>query len=240
MEVWAHRGASAAYPENTMLAFTEAAKIGADAIECDVQRTRDGVLVVIHDETVNRTTNGRGYVRESSFSTIKSLDAGVKYHPRFRGERIPRLEEVLDYIKTTNMAINIEIKNDNIQFVGIEEQMIKMIDQNKMAEQVTVSSFNLISLQTVLSLAPHIETALLTSAFSKATPVLVKQMRMKAIHPSRRLVHPLFMQEALIHGIKVRPYTVNEISQMRVYQALGVAAIITDQPALAVKVVTQI
>lgn len=235
MEIWAHRGVSAIFPENTMLAFEEAWKCGADAIELDVQRTRDGELIVIHDETLNRTTNGRGYVYASSYSLIKTLDAGGKLHPRFRGEKIPTLRDVLDFIRSTDMRLNIEIKNEQVNYAGIEAQVIRAIEQFQLAERVVISSFNHHAVQTVKKVAPHIETALLTGAFTQYSSGYASQLGMNAIHPEKRTVNVNYMKEAMRYQIKVRPYTVNEPYLIRVFHAIGVDAIVTDHPQMARK-----
>ncbi len=237
MEIWAHRGASAIFPENTMLAFVEAWRSGADAIELDVQRTRDGELVVIHDETLNRTTNGRGYVYSSSYSWIKTLDAGEKIHPRFRGEKVPTLREVLDFIQSTGMRLNIEIKNEQVNYPGIEMQVIRTVEQFKLVDRVVISSFNHQTVQLVKNASPQLETALLTGAFTHFSPSYAHQIGMNAIHPAKRTVNPVYMQEALLYQIKVRPYTVNEPNLIRVFRALGVDAVITDHPKMARKII---
>ncbi len=237
MEIWAHRGASAFFPENTMLAFEEAWRSGADAIEIDVQRTRDGELVVIHDETLNRTTNGRGYVYSSSYSWIKTLDAGGNIHPRFRGEKIPTLREVLDYIQSTGMRLNIEIKNEQVNYAGIEMQVIRTVEQFKLIDRVVISSFNHHTVQLVKNSAPQLETALLTGAFTHYSPIYARHIGMIGIHPAKRTVNSVYMQEALLYQMKVRPYTVNEPNMIRVFQALGVDAVITDHPKMARKII---
>lgn len=237
MEIWAHRGASAVYPENTMVAFEEANRSGANAIELDVQRTRDGELIVIHDETLNRTTNGRGYIYAASYSWIKTLDAGGKFHSRFRGEKIPTLRDVLDFILQTNMTLNIEIKNEPIRYPGIELQVIRLLDQFKLLHRTIISSFDHLCVQIVKRSAPNVQTALLTGAFSHISPANVYQFGLDAVHPLKRAVNSVYMKEIFNYQLKVRPYTVNEPNLIRVFHALGVDAIITDHPRMARKFV---
>ena len=237
MEIWAHRGASAVCPENTMVAFEEANRSGANAIELDVQRTRDGELIVIHDGTLNRTTNGRGYIYAASYSWIKTLDAGGKFHPRFSGEKIPTLRDVLDYIRQTNMTLNIEIKNEPIRYPGIELQVIKLLDQFKLLDRTIISSFDHLCVQIVKRSAPNVQTALLTGAFSPISPANVYQFGLDGVHPLKRIVNAVYMNEVFNYQLKVRPYTVNEPNLIRVFDALGVNAIITDDPRMARKFV---
>ncbi len=233
MEIWAHRGSSAEFPENTMIAFVEAQRCGADAIELDVQRTSDGELIVIHDESLNRTTNGRGYVYASSYAWIKTLDAGGRFHSRFQGEKVPTLREVLDYIRTTDMRLNIELKNEQIMYDGMEMQVVKLLELFKLTDKVVISSFNHSSVRMIKKQVPYIETALLTRAFSNYPPSYARQLGLDAIHPSKRSVNLNFMREAIQNQIQVRPYTVNEQSLFRVFDSLGVAAIITNHPKAA-------
>src|SRR5690554_5174035 len=137
----AHRGASNIAPENTMIAFQKAYQIGADGVEFDVHLTRDGKPVVIHDERVDRTTNGIGYVKSLTLSEIKKLDAGSYFHPNYSEEKILTLEETLDLVKNFKI-INIEIKNNLLEYKGIEEKVTNIIRDKKMEQKVICSSFN--------------------------------------------------------------------------------------------------
>ena len=114
-QVWAHRGASYYTPENTLAAFEKAIKMGADGIELDVQMTKDGELVVVHDETINRTSNGKGYVKDYTLEQLKKYDFSNK-HITYKGEKIPTLQEVYELIKPTSLTINVELKNGRHQW----------------------------------------------------------------------------------------------------------------------------
>ena len=128
----AHRGLSGLYPENTMIAFRKAIEADCDGIEMDVHLTRDGVPVVIHDEEVDRTTNGSGYVKDFTYEQLCNLDAGIKFSDEFKGEKIPTLKEFFDFMKDNDKLINIELKNSIIHYEGLEEKVYKelFIDNN--------------------------------------------------------------------------------------------------------------
>ena len=127
MRVFAHRGYSGKYPENTMLAFREAEKVGADGIELDVQLTKDGQIVIIHDETLNRTTNGKGYVKDYTLAELKALDASVIKGTEFSPQRIPTLEEYCDWVKGTGLVTNVELKSSIVYYPELEEKTAEMI-----------------------------------------------------------------------------------------------------------------
>ena len=126
-KVIAHRGASADAPENTMRAFEQAMLFGADGIELDVQLTRDGELVVIHDETLDRTTTGRGSVYSYTFAELRTLDAGSWFARSTKPERIPHLQEVFDLLAGTDILLNVELKNDVVLYDGIEAKLCALL-----------------------------------------------------------------------------------------------------------------
>ncbi len=220
-------------PENTMTAFLKAYEMGADALEVDVQRSSDGVLVVIHDDTVTRTTQGRGYVHAASFSWLQTLDAGYKFGNKFRGERIPRLEEVLSFVKSAGMGINIELKASSIPQSGLEQQVVDVIRQYGLTERTVISSFYYDCLRRIKGCDPTVSIALLSSYYSPVSPGYAKQFGADAIHPNRRSVTSALQQDALRLNVKIRPYTVNYGRQIRLFQAWGIDAVITNHPGMA-------
>ena len=129
MKLFAHRGVSGEAPENTLAALKAAAESGAHGIELDVQLTKDAQIVVIHDETIDRTTNGTGYVKDMTWEQLRTYDAGSWFHPSFKGESIPSLEEVLDVVTAhhESMIINIELKNDQIDYPQLEEKVLDLL-----------------------------------------------------------------------------------------------------------------
>lgn len=121
---FAHRGASAVCPENTMAAFRKGLELGATGIETDVQMTKDGGIVLIHDETLNRTTSGTGYVKDHSLAELLEVDAGSWFGPEFKDERLPLLEDLLDLLQGRDTILNIELKNGTFLYPGMEEKVI--------------------------------------------------------------------------------------------------------------------
>ena len=140
-KVWAHRGASGYAPENTLDAFQKAVEMGADGIELDVQMTKDGELVVIHDETIDRVSNGKGWVKDYTYEELKKFNFN-KTHLEYTKEEIPTLEQVYLLIKPTNLTINVEIKTGIVFYPGIEGRVLELTERLGMKERVIYSSFN--------------------------------------------------------------------------------------------------
>lgn len=142
MLLFGHRGYSDQYPENTMLAFEKAIENGFDGIEIDVHKTKDGVLVLCHDEKIDRTSNGKGYIKDMTYEELCAYNFGTKENP----QRIPLLKELLELCKNKDIKINLEIKTNKIQYQGIELESYQMIKEMDMLDQVLFSSFYIESL----------------------------------------------------------------------------------------------
>ncbi|WP_318508470.1 glycerophosphodiester phosphodiesterase family protein [Bacillus sp. T3] len=152
--IFAHRGYSALNPENTMQAFMEAERVGADGIELDVQMTRDGVLVVIHDEKLDRTTDGSGYIKNLTYKEISKFNANYKFKKWFQKTPVPRLEEVFEWMRSNQIICNIELKNNVFPYPGMEEKVIALINQYQLNNRIIISSFNHYSVVYSYRLAP--------------------------------------------------------------------------------------
>ena len=230
--IFGHRGYAAVYPENTMISFKEALKAGADGIELDVQLSKDKELVVIHDPTVDRTTDGTGSVRELTLDQLKQLNAAhqsntVDFAP------IPTLRDVMEWLVESDMLLNIELKNAVYPYEGMEEKVIELIREYDMEERVILSSFNHYSLVYCHRLAPDIETAPLYSDGLYMPWVYAESIRAKSIHPKFRAAPNEIIEQCQQAGIAVRPYTVNRKGEMKRLFKVGCAAFITDDPHLA-------
>ncbi|WP_335342380.1 glycerophosphodiester phosphodiesterase [Polycladomyces zharkentensis] len=228
--MFAHRGSSAAAPENTMAAFELAVKAGAGGVELDVQLTRDGRVVVIHDETLDRTTNGSGWVKDHEWETLRRLDAGSWWNPRFSSERIPLLEDVLDLLSNTDMIINIELKNGWVRYPGLETAVLACIDRFRMAERVILSSFNHNSLRMLRGMRPELSLAALYESGLFEPWVYARYLGVHAIHPDWRAIDETVVKGCQSAGIAVRPYTVDDPEMMQQFIAWGVDGIITNYP----------
>ncbi|HZG73378.1 MAG TPA: glycerophosphodiester phosphodiesterase [Chondromyces sp.] len=234
--IFAHRGYSSIEPENTMQAFKRAEEAGADGIELDVQLTKDGKLAVIHDEKVDRTTNGKGYVKDFLAKDLQKLDASFKFKKLLERPRIPLLNEVFEWMQGNNIICNIELKNNQFPYEGMEEKVIELIRRYRYEQRVILSSFNHYSLTYCYRLAPEIEMAPLYSCHLYMPWMYARAICAKAIHPNVRTLNNRIIKEAQADGISVRPYTINKEKQMRWLMSTGCSAIITDDPKKAIEI----
>jgi glycerophosphoryl diester phosphodiesterase len=231
-QIFAHRGYAAAFPENTMIAFKEAEQAGADGIELDVQLTKDGEIVVIHDEKVNRTTNGNGFVKDFSYKEIRKLNANKSGGDK---EPIPMLKEVLEWMKSNHLLCNIELKNGYFPYEGMEEKVIGLVRNYGLEERIIFSSFNHYSIVHCYRLAPEIEIAPLYSGRIFMPWIYAKSIHAKAIHPNFKGLTDDIIAKSMKNGIAVRPYTINNDKEMKHFFSVNCSAIITDDPAKALK-----
>ncbi|MBP2071132.1 glycerophosphoryl diester phosphodiesterase [Thermoanaerobacterium butyriciformans] len=207
--VIAHRGDSRNAPENTLISFKKALEMGVDGIELDVQLTKDGQLVVIHDERVDRTTDGIGYVKDFTLKELKMLDAGIKFDKKFAGERIPTLFEVFELIKYKNLIVNIEIKSGIVLYPGIEEKLIKMIDGYDFENRVIISSFNHYSLRDVKRKAPEFKIGLLYQCGFVEPWHMALRIKAYSLHPFYFNIIPELVEGCKKNNIKLFPWIVN-------------------------------
>ena len=184
MKIWAHRGCSLKYPENTLIAFEEAAKLqGLTGIELDVQLSADDQLVVIHDETVDRTTNGKGAVKDYTLKDLKKLRIKRNW---LLSERIPELREVLELLKKpmgSGLLLNIELKTSKITYEGIEKKVVELVCTNNMLDKMVFSSFNPESLKKIRQYEPNANTAILAGKASQCIKEVRNGCYASAIHP---------------------------------------------------------
>ncbi|MBZ0291106.1 MAG: glycerophosphodiester phosphodiesterase [Anaerolineae bacterium] len=230
--VFGHRGASAYAPMNTIPAFELALKQGADGIELDVHRSLDGHAVIIHDFTVDHTTDGSGIITEKTLEQIKSLDAGRWFSDSYRGLQIPTLNEVFEAVGH-KLFINIEIKSESQITDGVEQVTADVIAQHNMQQRVIVSSFNPLTLSRFRAIMPDVPIGFLYAPGSVVdTHAVMRQLDLayEAEHPHHSMIDEAFMQQARSYGRYVNTWTVNEPERALVLRDLGVNAIITDKP----------
>ncbi len=235
VNVFAHRGASAYAPENTLPAFALAMEQGADGIELDIHLSRDGELVVIHDELLDRTTNGTGPVGEHTLAELRGLcaDNGMD---GFAEARIPTLREVLALVKPGNMLVNIELKTGILWYQGIEEKALALVRGMGMQDRVIWSSFNHYSVREVRRLDPTARTAWLFSDVICEVEQLAAAQGVNGLHPA--LYHTQMadlLGTYLASGLDLRVWTVNGEAELRRLMAAG-ADVITNDPPLALAV----
>ncbi len=225
----AHRGASAIAPENTLAAFRAAIDLGADVIELDVQRSADGHLIVIHDPTVDRTTDGRGAVAAHAIGALKALDAGRWFSPRFAGERLPTLRQAVEELGKA-AGLFIEIKQGPLFNDGIEAAVAAVIRDADLAARCEVSSFDHSSVRRIKAHLPEVPCGILYEARLIDPFGAARLAGAEALHPNWTLITPDFVEEAHQRGHAVVAWTVNEEDAMTRLAASGVDAIVTDLP----------
>lgn len=237
-KVWAHRGASEYAPENTLEAFELAVEQGADGIELDVQLSKDGELVVIHDETVNRVSNHKGYVAEYTLKKLKTFNVNKRF-PQYGKTTIPTLEEVYQLLKSTNLTVNVELKTSHNFYPGIEEKVIALAEKLGMTDRIFYSSFNHYSLLRLKKISSHVKTGILISDILVDAPGYAADLGMDAIHPHFGMLQiPDFIKSSKEKRIAVNPWTVNDEGHMKALAEQGVHAIITNKPDVCRKIVT--
>lgn len=242
--VIAHRGFSGVAPENTLAAFRKAIEIGADMFELDVLLSKDGRVVVIHDDTLDRTTSGVGRVAELTLAELQALDAGSWFSEEFAGERIPTLEETLALAKG-HVLVNIEIKTEAVTdraLGGIVDKTLDLVRRAAMMDQIVISSFDPRALAQARELSPDVKTASLYNA--RLQEQLSPREVMDAVgsmgfNLSRKQVDADVV--AACHRLErpVAVYTVNETGEMERLLDLGVDAIFTDFPDRLIEVLAQ-
>ena len=235
-KVFAHRGASGYAPENTLTSFRLAREQGADGVELDVQLTKDGQLVVIHDETLDRTTDGTGWVKDFTLSELKALNAsmGSKAYP---DEKIPTLDEVFDVLADSSMVINIEIKDSVVPYPGIAEKVLEMIDQRNWEYRITISSFNHITLAHIRQIGSLVYTGVLFQDVLYEPWNYAHQLWATALHPHFQYVDavPNLIEESRNSLLEINVWTVNEVADIDRMIARGVDGIITNYPDRALQ-----
>lgn len=233
----AHRGASEYAPENTMASFRKAIEMNSEGIELDIHMTKDKAIVVCHDEKIDRTTNGKGFIKDLTLKEIKELDAGSWFGEEFKGEKIPELKEVLELIKDKKIFLDVELKNGPIIYEGIEKKVIEMIMDYGMEERVIISSFNHYSLMEVKKINPKIKTGALYMAGIVEPWIYAKRINADALHPFFYNVFvPDFVKNCTENNVILNPFTVDDERYISALVNLKVDGIITNCPDKAIKI----
>jgi len=227
-----HRGAPKAAPENTIASFQKAREMGADGVELDVMLCADGKVVVIHDSSVNRTTDGHGRVSELALAQLKALDAGSWFGPQFAGEPIPTLREALEWAGD-DMLLNIELKDFSLDANGLEQKVIAMVRDYGAEHRVLLSSFNPLRIWRVKYLAPSLHTGLI---YKQRLPIFLRRAwlrllaRPDALHPEYKMVTDAYLLWARRKGYRINVWAPDQASEMQRLIAQKIDMIITNRP----------
>ncbi len=225
---FAHRGFKGSYPENTMLAFKKAVEAGADGIEFDTQLSKDGEVVIIHDETLNRVTGVDGYVKDFTLDELRKLNASKNEEDEFGFNAIPTLREYLEYIKDKDIITNIELKNSIFEYPGLEKKVIDLVHEFDLIDKVMLSSFNHESMLKAKELDKNIKCGLLTASCIINPGKYVKELGIEAYHPTAYSLSVEKVKELHKYGIEVNAWTGEIPFSLERLKEYGVDGIISD------------
>jgi glycerophosphoryl diester phosphodiesterase len=236
MRIFAHRGFSGRYPENTMLAFKKAYAEGCDGIELDVQLTKDDIIVIMHDETVDRTTsNGHGNLRDYTYKELCKFDCCGKFPGKYSFQRIPTLREYLEWVKKTDLITNIELKNSVYYYEGLEEKVISMVKDMDMENRVIFSSFNHISVLKCKKMMPEIPAGFLMETRMDNMGTFARENNVEFYHPDKEYLDKKLIQDCRSRGIGINVWTVNKKKDIKQMDKWKVDGIFTNYPDRANK-----
>lgn len=241
IQVWAYRGASAYAPENTIPAFEMAVEMHADAVELEVQLSKDNELVVAHDETLERVSDGTGAIIDHTLKELRSLNFN-KTHLEFKKVQIPTLEEVYELLRPTGLIINVELRTRKVPYPGIEEKVLNSTEQYGLEDRVIYSSFRHATLRRIRMMQPEARTGILYSdGWMGVAPYARDTVLSNALHPAKFLIEGRdYVKTAHQYGLMVHTWLVDSKEEMRTYRDFGVDAIMTKKPDVCRNVVDEI
>lgn len=230
MKVVAHRGYSGKYPENTMLAFEKAAEAGCDEIELDVQLTKDGTVVVIHDETIDRVTNGTGFVRDYTCEELQKFHAGSVFGDKYGFVNIPTFEEYCRWAAGQPITTNIELKTGIFYYEGLEAKTIEIIRKYGLEENVMFSSFNPLSLIEAKKIAPKIPCGFLMDAPIGNVGYCCEKYGFEFFHPRGAKLTDEVVENCRNHRVGINAWTINDMGVLENLYDWNCAGAITNYP----------
>jgi glycerophosphoryl diester phosphodiesterase len=227
----AHRGASSLAPENTMAAFLKAKDVGASWVEFDVMLAECGEAVVIHDETLERTTNGKGNVCDFPYSYLQTLDAGRWFDPKFSGEKIPMFVQVINLLKSLQLSANVEIKAVPGQEERVVTKVLREIQQHWTSDMTPplISSFSIPILRHVRKLAPAANIGVLIDEIFDGWQNVCLELNCFSVNVNQQLINPVLLHALVNMHKKVLTYTVNDPIRAKELFGMGVSAVFTDR-----------
>ncbi len=234
---FAHRGFSGEYPENTMLAFEKAVEAGAQGIELDVHFTKDKEVVIIHDETVDRTTNGTGDVESFTYYELSKLNAYGRFEGKYPFQKILTLREYFEFIAPIDgFLTNIELKTGINEYPGIEKAVLDIIDEFSLRDRIIISSFNHFSVQRFKALAPDVKCGFLEESRIIDFGAYAEKHGVEFIHPLYKCLTEDVFKEVYSHGIGINTWTVNDEESVRFLAENNVNAVIGNYPDMVSRV----
>lgn len=236
MKIIAHRGASSYAPENTLAAFQKALDFGADGIELDVRLSKDDIPVICHDASINRTSNGKGYIHELTVAELREFHFYGKFKREFSKERIPTLEDVLKLIGDKPITLNIELKNVPYMPKNLEHKVLELVYKYNFRNRVIYSSFDHELLARLQKLDPTARIGLIfhMNLVNFFDYIDLTELDLYSIHPNYFYLTEEIVAEVKRRGIKTFIYTVNNPTDARHFASMGVDELITNNPLLLI------
>lgn len=232
-KVLGHRGFSSRYPENTRIAFQKALELGADGVEFDVQLTKDGVPVIIHDENLLRTGGTDAFVRDLTLDALRKIDVSFRFHDECGFQPVPTLAEYFELVRDRDFLTNIELKTAIFEYEGIERKVIGMIRDYGLSDRVILSSFNHYTLLRAKAIAPELPCGLLYECRIAEPQEYAKKLRMEYLHPWHIFLNGEETAKYLAAGIRTNPWTVDTEDDIRRFlDDDDIYAIISNKPDL--------
>lgn len=231
-KIFAHRGYSGKYPENTMIAFKKALECGVDGIELDVQLTKDGEVVIIHDETIDRTTTGKGFVVDYTYEELEKFDASFKFKD-LGFNKIPTLREYFQLVKDYDIVTNVELKTGINEYLGIEEKVWELIKEYNLEKKVIISSFNHFSVMRMKKIAPQLKYGFLSEDWIIDAGKYTHSHGVQCYHPRFNNLVPDVIKELKKYNLEINTWTVNLEEDMKYLYSNNIDVIITNYPELA-------
>lgn len=227
MKILGHRGAAGTSPENTLLSFAKGLEFGVDGFEFDVQLSRDGEVVICHDERVDRTSDGIGWVKDFTLKELKELNFGVEFK---LNAPIPTLAELLEMLKGRSLILNVEIKTGLIEYPGIVNQVADLLEKYQVNDQSIISSFDHKTIVEVIRNYPHLKTGLLYDCGPISPWLYAQNIGASHLHPHYAFATPELVRESHLRGLNVHTWTVDETWEMERVTYSGVDIAITNYP----------
>ncbi|SCH52613.1 Glycerophosphoryl diester phosphodiesterase [uncultured Clostridium sp.] len=236
---FAHCGFSGKYPENTLLAFEKAIEVGVDGMEFDAQLTKDGEVVIIHDETIDRTSDGTGRVCDYTYDELLKYDFSWKYRAQFGKIKLPLLREYFELVKDTNIISNIELKNSVYDYEKLEEKVYELIIEYNLKDKVIISSFNHESIIRMKNIDDSIKCGFLSDCWMMEPGKYTKNYNVECYHPSAYYLTKEKVNKIQNEGIEVNVWLGKEKVSYKKLIEMGIDSLISDDPDVIKKLVNR-